>query len=340
MKRLSDFDFTLPLSLIAQRPLAQRSQSRLMTLSRSNKDIQHHLFSDLPGLLKAGDLLVFNESRVIPARFFGKKRSGGRLEFLIERILSDRKAMAHIKSNRPVREGAELILDHGQSVKVVARIGGLSEIHLHEGCWKSVLEEIGQIPLPPYITRQAEAEDQARYQTVYARHEGSVAAPTAGLHFDTALLEALAQRDISFCFVTLHVGAGTFQPVKVDNIEDHQIHQEWIEVNQEVCEKIQATQARKGRVIAVGTTSVRALETAAASGEVKPYAGPTRLFIYPPYPFRSPIEGLITNFHLPKSSLLMLVAAFAGYEEMMRAYQVAITEQYRFFSYGDGMLIV
>lgn len=339
---LSDFDFELPLELIAQHPLPHRSQSRLMSLTQFGQDIHHHIFADLPKLLNPGDLLVFNESKVIPARFFGKKESGGRVEFLIERMLSDQVAMAHIKSNRPVQVGTELILENESRVIVTGREEGLFQIQLPQGQWRALLDEVGHIPLPPYITRNASDEDLTRYQTVYAQHEGSVAAPTAGLHFDQSLLDALTQQGVEFAFVTLHVGAGTFQPVRTENIEDHQIHQEWIAVNKDVCEKIHATRARGGRVIAVGTTSVRALETAetaASGGELEPYFGPTRLFIYPGYQFRS-IDGLITNFHLPKSSLLMLVAAFSGYETMMKAYRTAIKEKYRFFSYGDGMLIL
>lgn len=335
---LSDFDFELPMERIAQRPLPTRSQSRLMALRLSGQNISHHRFEDLPQFLNPGDLLVFNESKVIPARFFCKKTSGGRVECLVERIVSDQLALVHMKSNRPVQMGTELMLENGCSMQVIGREGGLFQIQLNQGQFRALLDEIGHIPLPPYITRNSAEEDLVRYQTVYAQHEGSVAAPTAGLHFDASLLEKLARRGVDFAFVTLHVGAGTFQPVRTEHIEEHPIHQEWLDVNEGVCEKIQTTRARGGRIIAVGTTSVRALETAASRGDISPYAGSTRLFIYPGYEFRC-IDGLITNFHVPKSSLLMLVAAFAGYERTMNAYRVAIQEDYRFFSYGDGMLI-
>lgn len=338
-KCLSDYDFELPLELIAQHPLPDRSASRLMTLNRFGSEFGHRVFSDLPKLLNPGDLLVFNESKVIPARFFGKKMSGGKVEFLIERILSDQTALSHLGSNRPIQPGTELVLENGSKVIVVDREEGFFKIQLVEGKWRSLLDEIGHIPLPPYITRASSKEDFDRYQTVYAQHDGSVAAPTAGLHFSQPLLQALAKRQVEFAFVTLHVGAGTFQPVRTENIEDHQIHQEWVDVDQSVCEKINAVRSQGRRVIAVGTTSVRALETASSSGKIAPYSGLTRLFIYPGYQFHS-IDGLITNFHLPKSSLLMLVAAFAGYETMMQAYQMAIEEKYRFFSYGDGMFIL
>lgn len=341
MRRLlSDFDFELPFEQIAQHPLQSRSQSRLMVLQKSGHHISHHTFLDLPRFLNSNDLLVFNQSKVIPARIFGKKITGGKMSCLIERILSDQLALAHIKSNHSLKIGGELILENGSQVTIMGRDEGLFQLQLHQGHWRDLLDEIGHIPLPPYITREESCEDLSRYQTIYATSEGSVAAPTAGLHFDDLLLKKIKECGVEVAFITLHVGAGTFQPVRTEYIEDHQIHQEWVEVTEEVAKKVKVAKEQGGRVIAVGTTSMRALETASSkTGEVEPFFGATRLFIYPGYQFRS-VNGLITNFHVPKSSLLMLVAAFAGYEFMRDAYQIAIKEKYRFLSYGDGMFIL
>jgi S-adenosylmethionine:tRNA ribosyltransferase-isomerase len=334
-----DFDYELPAELIAQHPLPQRSASRLLYITPQATHPEDRLFSELPLLLRSGDLLVFNDSRVFPARLYGRKTSGGRIEILIERLLGTHRALAHVRASKSPQPGSGLILPGEIEAEVLARRDDLYELEFH--CAESLLDylqRVGKIPLPPYITREAEIADRERYQTVFARNAGAVAAPTAGLHFDEPVFAALRKRGIDGVYVTLHVGAGTFQPVRTDNIHEHRMHSEYVEVSAGVCERIKETRARGGRVVAVGTTVVRSLESAASGGELKPFAGETRLFITPGYSFKT-IDMLITNFHLPRSSLLMLVCAFGGYERVMRAYRHAVGEGYRFFSYGDAMLL-
>jgi S-adenosylmethionine:tRNA ribosyltransferase-isomerase len=334
-----DFHFDLPEELIAQHPPAERGDSRLLTLDGVTGALGDRWFHELPELLQPGDLLVFNDTRVIPARLFGRKASGGRFEMLVERLLDERRALVHLRASKAPQPGGRLWLDAGFAAAVLGRRDDLFEIRVEgDEPLLALLEQHGQLPLPPYITRAPTAEDAERYQTVYARHPGAVAAPTAGLHFTPALLDRLAERGVEQAFVTLHVGAGTFQPVRVESIAEHVMHAEWLEVGEETCARIHATQARGGRVIAVGTTVTRALETAAGTGEVRPWQGETRIFIHPGYRFRA-VDALITNFHLPESTLLMLVAAFAGHAEILRAYRHAVDRRYRFFSYGDAMFL-
>jgi len=335
MKR-ADFTYELPPELIARYPLAERAASRLLCLQDGT--LHHGQFRDLLELLNPGDLLVFNQSRVIPARLHGAKPSGGKVEVLVERIVAPQRALAHMRASKPVKEGGQVLLADGSALTVAGREGELFIIDFPEPVL-ALLGRLGEIPLPPYFERAPEAADRERYQTVYARAEGSVAAPTAGLHFDEALLAALRERGVEQAFVTLHVGAGTFQPVRADNITDHYMHAEYLEVDAAVVAAVQAARARGGRVVAVGTTSVRALESA-AQGEagLQPFAGDTRIFIYPGYRWRV-VDALITNFHLPESTLLMLVCALAGHEPVMAAYRAAVAERYRFFSYGDAMFL-
>ena len=337
--RRQDFHFELPPELIAQHPLAQRGASRLLTLDGVSGALGDRRFGDLPELLRPGDLLVFNDTRVIPARLFGRKASGGRIELLVERVLSEQRALVHLHASKAPKPGGLLLLDAGFSATVLARHENLFEIQVEgDQPLLTLLERYGRMPLPPYIRREPTAEDRERYQTVYARQPGAVAAPTAGLHFDQALLDRLAALGVAQAFVTLHVGAGTFQPVRVERIADHVMHPEWINVSAEVCRQVQTAQQRGGRVIAVGTTAVRALETAASLGKLQPWQGETRIFMAPGYRFRI-VDALITNFHLPESTLLMLVAAFAGHAETLKAYRHAVEQRYRFFSYGDAMLL-
>lgn len=338
MKR-SDFHFDLPEGLIAQWPLERRSDSRLLLFSVSGGGLSDRFFRDLPDLLLEGDLLVFNNTRVIPARLFGRKETGGKVEIMLERLTSDTECLAQLKASKTPRAGSLLCLEDGSTLEVTGRQGEFFQLRRSEGGLTTVLEQLGHMPLPPYISRQDAASDKERYQTVYARHPGAVAAPTAGLHFDQELLDAVEARGISRTEVTLHVGAGTFQPVRSEQIEDHTMHAEYLEVSQETCNAISAARKRGGRVIAVGTTAVRSLETAAASGQLQPYSGDSRIFIYPGYQFRV-IDGLITNFHLPESTLLMLVSALAGVEATRLAYRHAVDQKYRFFSYGDAMLVL
>lgn len=334
-----EFYFELPDELIAQSPPQQRGASRLLVLDGGSGGIQDQQFADLPTLLRPGDLLVFNDTRVIPARLFGHKESGGRVELLVERVLDQHRVLAHVRASKSPKPGTRLVLEGGVQAQMVARHDDLFELRFDdERSVMEVLEAHGHLPLPPYIERAADEHDDERYQTVYAKHKGSVAAPTAGLHFDDALLAQLADHGVEFAYVTLHVGAGTFRPVRTDDIREHQMHSEYLEVSQRTCDAIAATHARGGRVIAVGTTSVRSLETAARTGQLQPYAGDTDIFIYPGYQFKV-IDALITNFHLPESTLLMLVSALAGREHIMTAYQHAVSQRYRFFSYGDAMLI-
>jgi S-adenosylmethionine:tRNA ribosyltransferase-isomerase len=337
--RRRDFHYALPPELIAQHPPARRGDSRLLTLDGASGALADRLFHQLPELLRPGDLLVFNDTRVIPARLFGRKASGGRIEILVERLLDERRALVHLHASKSPKPGGSLLFEAGFTATVLGRHGELFEIRADgDASWLALLERYGQMPLPPYIRRAPTPEDRERYQTVYARQPGAVAAPTAGLHFDQALLDRLADRGVARAFVTLHVGAGTFQPVRVERIEEHVMHAELIDVGAEVCERIAATRARGGQVIAVGTTVTRALETAARDGEIQPWRGETRMFIYPGYRFRC-IDALITNFHLPESTLLMLVAAFAGRVETLNAYRHAVEQRYRFFSYGDAIFI-
>ena len=338
MKR-SDFHFDLPAELIAQRPLPRRSDSRLLHLARPGGAIADRAFRDLPALLRAGDLLVFNDTRVIPARLFGRKESGGRVELLLERLLGDRECLAQLRVSKPLRPGGTILLEDGSRLLLTGREGAFFRLELEHGRLSDLLEQLGHMPLPPYITRADSAEDFERYQTVYASSPGAVAAPTAGLHFDRELLEAIDAHGVERARVTLHVGAGTFQPVRVDDIERHEMHAEYLEVSAVTCAAVRRARERGGRVIAVGTTSVRALETAAAGGELQPFRGDSRIFIHPGYRFRV-IDALVTNFHLPESTLLMLVCALAGMEETLAAYRHAVARRYRFFSYGDAMLIL
>jgi S-adenosylmethionine:tRNA ribosyltransferase-isomerase len=293
---------------------------------------------DLPSLLRAGDLLVFNNTRVMAARLHGQKSTGGKVEILIERVIETTRCLAHVRASKSPKVGSTLLVEDAQII-MVARHDNLFELQLDSaGDFYQLMESYGHMPLPPYIDRDDGADDEERYQTVFAKEMGAVAAPTAGLHFDDAMLQSLTDLGVEQAEVTLHVGAGTFQPVKTENLDEHIMHSEWLSVSEETVEKINACKARGGRVVAVGTTSVRSLETAAKDGELKPYQGDTRLFIRPGYQFQV-VDLLLTNFHLPQSTLLMLVSAFAGYENIMRAYRHAVEQRYRFFSYGDAMLL-
>jgi S-adenosylmethionine:tRNA ribosyltransferase-isomerase len=337
--RRADFRFELPETLIAQRPLRSRGSSRLLALDGPTGARQDLRFGDLPDLLDPGDLLVFNDTRVIPARLFGQKDTGGRVEIMLERVLSGTEALAHLRASKAPRPGTQLRLPGDERLVVVGRDDDLFRLRAIDTELPELLRRHGHVPLPPYIRRDDDAADQARYQTVYARRDGAVAAPTAGLHFDEAMLERLHDRGIETAQVTLHVGAGTFQPVRVDDLDRHRMHAEWVEVSAAVCDGVRETVERGGRVVAVGTTSVRSLETAAAGpGGLAPFAGDSRLFIRPGYRFRV-IDALLTNFHLPESTLLMLVSAFAGHAQVMAAYRHAVAERYRFFSYGDAMFL-
>lgn len=341
---VSDFQFDLPDELIARYPMPERSASRLLMLDGNTGETRQGQFRDILDLLQPGDLLVFNNTRVIPARMFGQKASGGKLEILVERILDDHSVLAHVRASKAPKPGTQILLDKGYSAEMVARHDALFELHFAGDLpVLDILNQIGHMPLPPYIDRPDENSDKERYQTVYNERPGAVAAPTAGLHFDEPLLAALREKGVDFAYVTLHVGAGTFQPVRVERLEDHQMHSEYAEVPADVVEKINATRERGGRIVAVGTTSVRSLETAAqaslkAGKPLSPFFGDTSIFIYPGYQYQL-VDTLITNFHLPGSTLIMLVSAFAGYENVMRAYQEAVTSGYRFFSYGDAMFI-
>ncbi|APZ44613.1 tRNA preQ1(34) S-adenosylmethionine ribosyltransferase-isomerase QueA [Acidihalobacter ferrooxydans] len=337
--RTSDFHFDLPAAQIAQHPLAERSASRLLVLDPVDDRLEDDQFSALVDRLSPDDLLVFNDTRVIPARLQGRKDTGGRIEVLIERLLDDRRVLAHVRASKSPRAGSALLLENALEVDVLERADELFVLAFRgETPVLELLERHGHVPLPPYIARGDEAGDRDRYQTVYANRPGAVAAPTAGLHFDAPLLERLRDRGVRMTHITLHVGAGTFQPVRVDDPDKHVMHAEYLEVSEEVCNAVAACRARAGRVIAVGTTSVRSLETAAQSGELQPYAGDTRLFIRPGYQYRV-VDALVTNFHLPESTLLMLVAALGGYAPVMRAYRHAVKAGYRFYSYGDAMFV-
>ena len=338
--KTSDFHYELPAELIAQAPLPERSASRLLVVPPGQAALQDRQVRDLPSLLQAGDLLVFNDTRVIPARLFGNKATGGRVEILIERLLGGDEARAQLGVSKPPQIGSRIALDAVGEAEVLARgEDGFWHLRFHVAeSLEQWLQHAGRLPLPPYIQREPGADDAERYQTVFARKIGAVAAPTAGLHFDDALLDALRERGVQFGHVTLHVGAGTFQPVRVDDVHQHRMHSEWINVGAELVQQVRRTREAGGRVIAVGTTVVRALESALADGELQPYAGDTTIFIFPGYRLRS-IDALLTNFHLPESTLLMLVSAFAGKERVFQAYGHAVRERYRFFSYGDAMLL-
>ena len=333
----SDFDYSLPHELIAQYPTEERGASRLLVVDSKANSLVDRRFSDLPSFLNKGDLLVFNDTRVIRARLFGSKDTGGRIEILIERILSDTTALAQVRASKSPQLNTSLILAGGNSAKVIGRDDDFYSLEF-ELPIAPFLEEHGEVPLPPYLNRDAEPPDLERYQTVYARYDGAVAAPTAGLHFDEDMLQAFEQLGVRNTFITLHVGAGTFQPLRQENIESNRLHAEKLIVDDQTCEAVSRTRLEGGRVIAVGTTSMRALETASADGELKPVDAETELFIVPGYRFNC-VDAMITNFHLPQSSLLMLVAAFAGTERILGAYRHAVDERYRFFSYGDAMFI-
>lgn len=346
MKR-TEFSYQLPSELIAQYPLPERTASRLLCLEGVSGAVTHRQFTDLPALLQPEDLLVFNDTRVIPARLWGQKETGGRLEILIERLTGTHTALAHIRSSKSPRAGTAIYLSESEGVApgalrltVSGRDGALFAISSEGGPpLAEILQDIGHMPLPPYIERADETSDQERYQTVFADREGAVAAPTAGLHFSRELLAQIARQGVRTATVTLHVGAGTFQPVRADDIEAHVMHSEYVEVSEAVCEAVRETRLRGGRVVAVGTTAVRSLESASlATGSIQPFRGDTDIFIYPGYSFHS-VDAMITNFHLPESTLLMLVSAFAGREHITVAYERAIEARYRFFSYGDAMFI-
>lgn len=334
-----DFDYELPAELIAQHPLKERSASRLLYLDAISGSLEDRQFFDFPDFLTSKDLLVFNNTRVIPARLYGRKETGGKVEVLVERVLDDSSVLAHVRASKSPPVGSRLILDGEVVVEVIGRQNDLFQLRFAgDETVQEVLEKVGHMPLPPYIKREDTGQDKERYQTVYGSQPGAVAAPTAGLHFDQVILDKLKNMGVETAYVTLHVGAGTFQSVRVDRIEDHSMHAEYVEVSDAVCEKVQKTRARGGRIIAVGTTSVRCLETASRSGVIKPFAGDTDIFIYPGYEFVS-VDALLTNFHLPESTLLMLVSALAGTEAVKKAYEHAIEQRYRFFSYGDAMFI-
>ena len=335
----SDFHYELPPGLIAQAPLAERSSSRLLVVPAQAPPYEDRIVRDLPEYLRAGDLLVFNDTRVIPARLHGAKDTGGRVEILLERILGAHEVLAQIGASKTPKAGGRITLDEGTMLTVLGREGEFHRLRFDtDEPLEKLLLRAGRMPLPPYIQREAAHDDLHRYQTVFARHTGAVAAPTAGLHFDEPLLAALRAKGVAFGHVTLHVGAGTFQNMRAESVHDHQMHSEWLNVGAELCQQIARTRAAGGRVVAVGTTVVRALESAARDGVVQPFAGDTRIFIFPGYRIRT-VDALVTNFHLPESTLMMLVSAFAGRERILAAYEHAVRERYRFFSYGDAMLL-
>ena len=338
--QLSDFHFDLPEELIALHPPENRTDSRLLHLDKTSGAISHLQFPNLLDLINPDDLMIFNNTRVIAARIFGRKETGGQIEILLERVLDQYRALAQIRASKSPKEGTSVLIptpDGDSSARVEGREDDFFVLRFSEPVI-AVSARAGHMPLPPYIKRQDDASDYERYQTVYGEKEGAVAAPTAGLHFDEAFLSEIKKKGIDLAWVTLHVGAGTFQPVRTDVIEEHKMHAEYLEVSQQVCNQVNACRQRGGKVIAVGTTSVRSLETASQSGEIQPYSGDTRIFIYPGYEFKS-VDALVTNFHLPESTLIMLVSAFAGREEILHAYKEAVKEKYRFFSYGDAMFL-
>lgn len=336
MYSLSDFDFDLPQELVAQFPLPERSASRLLHVAPDGV-MADRAFTDIVDLLLPGDLLVFNDTRVLKARFFGVKESGGKVEVLVERVLDNRTVHAQVRASKSPPPGVRIRLADAFDVTVGERAGEFYTLVFPDDVF-TLIDAHGRLPLPPYIEHTADDHDEQRYQTVYAREPGAVAAPTAGLHFDLPLLERLKQKGVRLAYVTLHVGAGTFQPVRVENLSEHQMHSEWYTIGQDTVDAVRATRAAGRDVIAVGTTSLRALESASQSGTLAAGSADTRLFITPGYQFKT-VTRLITNFHLPKSTLLMLVSALAGYDTMRAAYQHAIAQRYRFFSYGDAMLL-
>lgn len=336
---VAEFDYTLPPALIARYPTPKRTDSRLLFLESNTGALETLPFRALLQLLDTNDLLVVNNTRVLKARLSARKLTGGHVEILIERILPGDRAVALLRANKPVREGTVLELGSTAIARVVGRERGLYELEfVASERIEALLARLGNMPLPPYIRRATHSLDDRRYQTVYAERDGSVAAPTAGLHFDQSLLEAIREKGVRRVSLTLHVGAGTFQPLRGEQVEEHRLHSEYLEVSDAVCRAIAETRARGGRVVAVGTTTVRALETAAASGKLRPFRGDTRLFIYPGFEFRC-VDVLLTNFHLPRSSLLMLVCAFAGQQSVLDAYRFAVNARFRFFSYGDAMFV-
>ncbi len=344
MKR-ADFAFDLPEELIAQQPLPERSASRLLEVDGQSGEITHRVFTDLPALLAPGDLLIFNNTRVLPARLYAQKQTGGKAEILIERLLGDGGALAHVRASKSPREGMLLIITSEPesdlselAVRVIGREGALYRLAPESGSIKEMMRRFGHMPLPPYIERSDTPEDRDRYQTVFGRRDGAVAAPTAGLHFDQPLLDTLKLAGIAISEVTLHVGAGTFQPVRADNIEEHIMHSEYVEVDQACCDAIARCRSQGGRVVAIGTTAVRSLETAARDGIPEPYSGDTDIFLYPGCKFNV-VDAMVTNFHLPESTLMMLVSAFSGMDNIKSAYASAIENRYRFFSYGDAMFL-
>ena len=337
----SDFHYDLPPALIAQAPLAERSASRLLVVPPDAPPaafVDRHV-RDLAEYLRPGDLLVFNDTRVIPARLFGAKESGGRVEILLERLVGAHEVLAQVGASKSPKPGGRIVLDEGTALTVLGREGEFYRLRFDtDEPLEALLQRAGRLPLPPYIEREPDAADAERYQTLFARHAGAVAAPTAGLHFDEALLAAVRAKGVDIGHVTLHVGAGTFQPMRADHVDDHVMHSEWLDVGAGLCDQVARTREAGGRVIAVGTTVVRALETAMRDGVLQPFAGDTRIFLYPGKRIAS-VEAMVTNFHLPESTLMMLVSAFAGRERILAAYAHAVREQYRFFSYGDAMLL-
>jgi S-adenosylmethionine:tRNA ribosyltransferase-isomerase len=335
----SDFNYLLPEALIAQKPLAERDASRLLCMDRNTGQITDRHFTDFIDLIGQRDLLIFNDTKVIPARLFGKKPSGGKVEILIERILDDHRAIAHVRASKSSKAGTLIELECGYCCEVLGRADDLFQLEFKgDNSLLYILEQIGHMPLPPYITREDDQSDLTRYQTVFAREAGAVAAPTAGLHFDQSMMDKLKAKDVQTAFVTLHVGSGTFQPVRVEDLSEHLMHKEYFAVLPETVTAVQQARARGGRVVAIGTTAVRALESASKSGRLEAGFGDTDLFVTPGYQFKS-VDAMLTNFHLPESTLLMLVSAFAGYEAIMNAYSHAIDKSYRFFSYGDAMFL-
>lgn len=339
--KVSDYHFDLPESLIAAYPMSERTASRLLALDGPSGKQQHLAFTDVLALVEPGDLMVFNNTRVIQARLYGTKESGGKIEVLVERLINEKEVLAHVRASKAPKEASQLILGYDKNKAYQATMLGRADSLFHlkfEQDVLTVLDDIGHMPLPPYIERPDENADKERYQTVYNQKPGAVAAPTAGLHFDQNLLDKLQDKGVNSAFVTLHVGAGTFQPVRVDTLEEHVMHSEYMEVDQNVVDLVKATKAKGKRVIAVGSTSMRSLESASQSGQIAPMVGDTDIFIYPGYEFKT-VDAMVTNFHLPESTLLMLISAFAGYSQVMEAYQEAIRQEYRFFSYGDAMFI-
>lgn len=340
--KVEDFNYTLPEERIAQYPLPERSMSRMLVISRSSDRFIDSYVKELDDYLDPGDLLVFNNTRVIPARLWAQKESGGRVEIMVERIEDDHHVLAQLRANRKPQVGSVLVIKKSVgalNARVSGREGEFWRLEMAGARWSDVLAQVGHMPLPPYITRQADQGDVDRYQTVYGEVPGAVAAPTAGLHFDQSLMRKLQEKGINMAWCTLHVGAGTFQPVRVENLEDHIMHKEWLSVDDDLVHQVEQTKRSGGRVIAVGTTSVRSLETAAMNGKLEPYMGDSQLFIYPGFEFRV-VDGMLTNFHLPGSTLVMLVSAFSGREKILGAYEHAIEQSYRFFSYGDATLLL